>query len=220
VRTPIKARHGVQNMDIIAGRDREILAGRDRDIYLGRSQRAIGQEEMMGDDKTLTLNSPSITGHNYNDTNERGEEYIASRILNNSHNHERSPLEKMTKNVKIAAMAIPKLISLKRGIKEPRDEIEESIGKVLSKQATGRRETEEDSEIMQMYALLSERQNKKKKGRRSLSPKEIDEIIAAESGQDSGRSKGGKRDVEKGEDLLDDVVLDPKSDAMYVYEHK
>lgn len=212
----------MQNIDIIAGRDREILAGRDREIYLGRSQRAIiSQEEMMGEDKTLTLNSPSITGHNYKDTNERGEEYIASRILNNSHNHERSPLEKMIKNVKVATVAIPKLISLKRGMREYKEnEIEESIGKVLSKQATERRETEEDSEIMQMYALLSERQNKKKKGRRSLSPKEIDEIIAAESGQDSGRSKGGKRDVEKGEDLLDDVVLDPKSDAMYVYEHK
>jgi len=152
--------------------------------------------------------------------NER-EEYMGSRVLNNSHNHERSPLEKMSKGVKVAMSQIPKLMSLKRGIKESMEtEIGESIGKVLGKQATERRETEEDTEIMQMYALLSERQNRKNKGRRSFSPQELDEIVAVESGQDSGRSKGGKRDVEKGEDLLDNVVLDLKSDAMYVYEHK
>jgi len=61
VRTPIKARHGVQNLDIIAGREREILYKWDGEIFLGRSQKAIIQEEALDNERVMTLNSPSIS---------------------------------------------------------------------------------------------------------------------------------------------------------------
>jgi len=195
VRTPIKARHGVNSMVAIEARSRREIT-----------------QETVDDEKIMTINNSYIPTGAYRE-NER-EEYVGERVL------VEKPLEKIMKTVgKKANLHIPKLASLKRGMKElSENDIEDSLGMVLSKQATERRETEEDAELHNMYMLLSERQ--KKKGKRSLSPKQIDEIIEAQSGQNSARSKGGRRDVEKGEDLLDDVVIDLKSDAVYVYEKK
>jgi len=210
VRTPIKGLHGINSM-------------------MG-SRRELGQE-VMDEERIMTLNSPYTGNFPFMEVNNKEnflakenihEEYVGSRILNNGSYYEK-PIEKIIKTVeRKASLQIPKLQSLKRGMKEPLEtEIEDSLGMVLSKQATERRETEDDTELHNnLYMMLSERQ--KKKGRGSASPQQMNEMILATGGgrQDSERSPGAKRDLEKGEDLIDDLVVDLKRDALYVYEHK